>query len=89
MNLKQIIRGNCACYFSHGPQGTKNWCEKKDKVCMAFRKDFFRCGYFEQSVLPAHLDGGEYIELLEKHTKGAFGGSAPPPQMPLERLRGS
>ena len=68
MNLKQIIQHECACYFRTGPYGAKDWCEKKNEVCMAFRRDFFRCGYFEQGVLPVHLDGGEYMELVRKDT---------------------
>ena len=72
MNLKQIIRAECACYFREGHRGVNDWCERKDRVCLIFAADFKRCRYFEEGVLPANPDGAaEYADMCGQE------GSAP------------
>ena len=64
MNLKQIIRAECACYFRRGPYGVYDWCEKRDRVCIAFN-DPGPCRYFQSYVLPAHPDAqAEYADMI-------------------------
>jgi len=73
MNLKQIIRAECACYFWTGPYGAKDWCEPRDRRCVAFGK-FQRCRYFEEGVLPVQPDASaEYVDLCEKALGGERG----------------
>ena len=70
MNLKQIIRAECACYFWTSPHGVSDWCEPEDRRCVAFEK-FQRCRYFEEAVLPAQPDASaEYADLCEKLLEG-------------------
>jgi len=83
MNLKQIIRGNCACYFSHGPgrlSTVTDWCEVRDGRCIAF-SEFKRCKYFEEGVLPDQPDASaEYAELVRLRTEGTPLGVGRKPQ---------
>jgi len=83
MNLKQIIRGNCACYFSHGPgrlSAVTDWCEVRDGRCIAF-SEFKRCKYFEEGVLPDQPDASaEYAELVRSGAEGTPLGVGRKPQ---------
>ncbi len=69
MNLKQIIRAECANYFTHGPYGARDWCEAREMVCVAFGNPG-PCNWLLTAVLPANPDGNaEYADLVGAKTE--------------------
>lgn len=87
MNLRQIIRKECACYFRTGPfaEPVYDWCETKDKVCVAFG-EFQRCRYFEEGVLLAQPDAAaEYADLCERLSSQRDLGVSADTHMPRRR----